>query len=306
MEVPCGQCWSCRLSRSREWATRLVKEAMYWKEEERSFITLTYAPEYLPHDHSVNVKDFQKFMKRLRKHFNYPRLKYFHCGEYGTECKNCGKSKPVCERSECNNFQAQLGRPHYHAILYGVKWDDLTEFKRTKAGELIYRSATLENLWKKGHCSIGNLTFESCAYVARYVMKKINGQQAENHYKKILDVNSQTGEIYSVDLTPEYITMSRNPAIAKEYFEDYMKEIVATDSLLLQRKGKAYPVRPPRYFSKRLEKKDPTALEHIKTERLRKRQRLKKEFTEERALIKETIKKLKMSEITRDYEDFHE
>jgi hypothetical protein len=32
-----------------------------------SFITLTYDPEHLPEDGSLNVLHFQKFMKRLRK-----------------------------------------------------------------------------------------------------------------------------------------------------------------------------------------------------------------------------------------------
>jgi hypothetical protein len=306
MEVPCGQCWSCRLARSREWATRLVKEAMYWPEEKRSFITLTYAPEHLPHNQSVDVKEFQKFMKRLRKHFGHPKLKYFHCGEYGKECRTCGKSKPVCERQQEHEFKPQLGRPHYHSILYGIQWNDLEEFKRTKAGELIYKSETLNKLWGKGFCSIGNLTFESCAYVARYVMKKVNGDMAKEHYKKEVDICPNTGQINNIDLTPEYITMSRNPAIAKEYFSDYQDEIIATDSLLLNRKGQTYPVRPPRYFSKIIEKSNPNALAHIKTERLRKRQQQKDEFTEARADVKQTIKKLKMSEITRDFEEFHE
>ena len=52
MEVPCGQCWSCRLARSREWATRLIKEATNLPEEQRTFITLTYNNENLPKDGS--------------------------------------------------------------------------------------------------------------------------------------------------------------------------------------------------------------------------------------------------------------
>jgi len=35
-----------------------------------------------------------------------------------------------------------------------------------------------------GHCEIGALTFESAAYVARYIMKKVNGDLAAEHYKR--------------------------------------------------------------------------------------------------------------------------
>ena len=100
--------------------------------------------------------------------------------------------------------------------------------------------------------------------------------------------------------------MSRNPAIAKEYFEDYMHEIKATDSLILSRKNKTIEVSPPRYFSKLLEKQDPIALEHIKTNRLKKRQRLNKQFTESQAEVSKTIKQIKMQKVTRDFEDYHE
>ena len=304
MQVPCGQCTPCRLARSREWASRLVKEAMYWRPEETSFITLTYAPEYLPKDESINVVHFQKFMKRLRKHFTGQKIKYFHCGEYGTECKNCKKSKFACE---CGNYIQGLGRPHYHAIIYGVDWDDKQPWKTTKAGSTIYRSPTLEKLWVMGHSSIGDLTFESCAYVSRYIMKKINGkQEQEGHYIKELSINHETGEIVTSKLTPEYITMSRNPAIAKEYFYDFMQEIANNDSILLSRKGTVYETKPPRYFDKQLEKQDPTALELIKTARLRRQRANKADNTPERCEIKAQLKQLKMSEVTRDFEDYHE
>jgi len=65
LELPCGQCIGCRLERSREWAIRMVHEASM--HEDNCFITLTYAPEYLPPDGSLVKSDFQKFMKRLRK-----------------------------------------------------------------------------------------------------------------------------------------------------------------------------------------------------------------------------------------------
>ena len=46
-------------------------------------------------------------------------------------------------------------------------------------------SETLTKLWGKGgerQQTIGDVTFQSAAYVAGYVQKKINGQQKDTHY----------------------------------------------------------------------------------------------------------------------------
>ena len=319
MEVPCGQCWSCRLARSREWATRLVKESTNWPEQQRTFITLTYNNENLPEDGSLQVEDYQDFMKALRYHFSketktkriYPKIKYFHCGEYGETCKTCNTSYIMHKQSKsgkkytgCNNFIKGLGRPHYHAILFGVTFDDLEEYKKTKSGELIYKSETLNKIWGKGFCSVGQVTFESCAYVARYIMKKITGENAELHYQKPTGINKETGEVITTPVKPEYITMSRNPAIAKEWAEKYLTDIGKNDSILLQRKGKAFETQPPRYFLKLLEKEDPIKYEILKAKRRIKKQQNREENTDERSLIKERLKQIQTKNLTREFEDY--
>ena len=320
MEVPCGQCWSCRLARSREWATRLIKEATNWPEEQRTFITLTYNNENLPEDGSLHVEDFQNFMKALRYHFSIlksdgtrrnPKLKYFHCGEYGETCKTCNTSYIMHKESKsgkkytgCNNFIKGLGRPHYHAILFGVTFEDMEEFKRTKSGELIYKSNTLDKIWDKGYCSIGQVTFESCAYVARYIMKKVTGEQSEQHYQKPTGIDTETGEVITTPVKPEYITMSRNPAIAKEWANKYLTDIAKNDSVLLERKGKAFETQPPRYFLKLLEKEDPIKYELLKSQRRIKKAQNKSDNTDERSLIKERLKQIQTKNLTRNFEDY--
>jgi hypothetical protein len=77
IDVPCGQCIGCRLERSRQWAMRCVHEASLY--DDNCFITLTYGNESLEdwrgrgipsHSrYSVNIGEFQRFMKRLRKRF---------------------------------------------------------------------------------------------------------------------------------------------------------------------------------------------------------------------------------------------
>ena len=126
--------------------------------ERSAFITLTYDEEHLPQDGGLDVSHFQKFMKRLRK--KRGKVRFFHCGEYGD----------------------MKGRPHYHAILFGIDfWDDqvLVEEKNDNP---YYISAELAQLWPFGQHRIGEVTFESSAYVARYIMKKITGKQAPEHY----------------------------------------------------------------------------------------------------------------------------
>jgi len=295
--VPCGQCWSCRLQKSRDWAVRLVKEASYWPEDKRLFITLTYNPENLPeygllskpvldeNGKQIKQSHFQGFMKNLRDHFKYPKLKYFHCGEYGD----------------------QLGRPHYHAIIFGIKFDDMEEFKRTKARELIYKSKTLENIWGKGFCSIGQVTFESCAYVARYIMKKRTGEQADAHYTKIIDLDEETGEIKkTVKVPPEYITMSRNPAIAKEYYDDYHTDIFPHDRVVIKRGDKPIVSKPPRYFLKQLEKADPDMYNQVKAKRKEESKKHSEDQTPERSWAIEQVKKAQTKNLERHFESHHD
>ena len=47
-EVGCGKCRACRVSRTREWAVRLLHEQTGW--EKAVFLTLTYREEDLPGD----------------------------------------------------------------------------------------------------------------------------------------------------------------------------------------------------------------------------------------------------------------
>lgn len=156
LQVPCGQCVGCRLERSRQWAIRCVHEASL--HQHNCFITLTYADEHLPPNNSLVYEHFQLFMKRLRKKYG-EGIRFYMCGEYG------------------ENF----GRPHFHACLFGHNFPDLKLWKTVNKQKL-YRSAELETLWPFGHSSVGTVTFESAAYVARYILKKVSGEAAERHY----------------------------------------------------------------------------------------------------------------------------
>lgn len=232
VELPCGQCIGCRLERSRRWAVRLMHEAQL--HEASSFLTLTYSDQNVPVDGSLRVEDFQLFMKRLRRGSSSP-LRFFHCGEYG-------------ERN---------GRPHYHVCLFGDDFARDRELVRTtKRGDSLYWSPTLTRAWRLGYAWIGDLTFESAAYVARYCLKKaavtqgVEGLEArKGAYKKWLDGRS-----------PEYVTMSRRPGIGAKWFEKFGREVYPSDSVVMR----GQEMLPPPYYDKLLEKVDPLLFENVK------------------------------------------
>lgn len=210
VDIPCGQCIGCRLERSRQWAMRCVMESQMHRDN--SFITLTYRDEDLPDDGSVSVRTMQLFMKRLRKEYSHQKIRFFLCGEYGSK-----------------NF-----RPHYHALLFGLRFADARVWSR-RNNSTLYRSDTLERLWPHGFSTIGDVTFDSAAYCARYVLKKVTGQDSREHY----------GERH-----PEFVTMSRRPGIGAEWYARYQSDVYPGDTVILRDGVK---MRPPKYFDRLFE-----------------------------------------------------
>lgn len=233
LTVPCGQCIGCRLERSRQWAVRMMHEAS--QHEQNSFVTLTYSPEFLPPYGSLRKSDFQKFMKRLRKRFAPQRVRFFHAGEYGDG----------------------LGRPHYHACLFGLGFPDAVT-STVRGGHPVWRSDELSALWGLGLAEGGSVTFESAAYVARYVTKKVTGGNAEAHYSS---VDPATGEVVQVE--PEYATMSRRPGIGAGWYERFSKEVYPADEVVMR----GALMKPPRYYDLTLEKESPELFAAVKRSR---------------------------------------
>ena len=200
------------------------------------FITLTYSPENLPKDESLSLKEFQKFLKRYRKSTKNS-VRFFGCGEYG----------------------GKLTRPHYHLILFNADLGETKQVGRNKAGHPLYSSEMIAKSWPFGYNWVGELTFQSAAYTARYILKKINGKDSITHYNHI---DEQTGEIYSSKL-PEFVTMSRRPGIGKEFYNRYKNDIYPRDQVVID--NKKYPV--PAFYDKLLAQDDPKLLEELKVKR---------------------------------------
>lgn len=257
MSVPCGQCVGCRLERSRQWAMRCVHEASL--HEDNCFITLTYANEHLPPDGSLDKRAFQLFMKRLRKRFSDERIRYYHCGEYGD----------------------RYGRPHYHACLFGFDFADKVAWT-VRAGFPVWRSPDLEILWPFGNSEIGSVTFESAAYVARYIMKKITGNGAAAHYGP---------------RTPEYTTMSRRPGIGRPWFDRYGSEVYPADSVVMR----GVLMKPPRYYD--LQHELQNGPESLEVARSRRRKRRREDETPERLAVREKCTEARLSRLERKMEN---
>lgn len=270
VEIPCGGCVGCRLDRSGQWAIRLHHESKL--HETSCFVTLTYDDLHLPDSGSLVKKHCQDFMKRLRRrhayHNNGAQLRYYLCGEYGDD----------------------TGRPHYHAILFGVDFADKRKHSKGSNGDQIYTSEVLDGLWRFGHCYIGSVTPESCGYVSRYIMKKVTGDLAEDHYRR---VNLETGEVF--DLLPEYNDMSRRPGIGKGYFDQYKKDFFPRDSAVV--KGKERKV--PKYYDRLLERSDPDLLDEIKSIRVEKSLLRQSDNTDLRLKVRERVARARIQSLKR-------
>lgn len=264
IKIPCGHCIGCRLDRSLHWAMRCMCEAKLHKEN--SFITLTYDNENLKKSseiRSLNKKDFDKFLAKLREGIRYhygKEIRFYACGEYGD----------------------LYGRPHYHAAIFGYAFPDRTYLK-TINGVRLYTSAFLSKYWKSGFSTVGDLTMESAAYVARYVTKKIYGPSADCRYK---------------GRTPEYTQMSRRPGVGRRYYETYKESIYAIDGVMVK-PGKV--IKPGRYFDSIYDTTNQKELEEIKKKRLEKVN--EDDNTFQRLKVKEQIKQHQFKKLKRSYEN---
>lgn len=256
--VPCGQCIGCRLERSRQWAMRCLHEASL--HEENCFLTLTYEDANLPKSGSLVKKDFQDFMKRLRKRYEPKKIRYYMCGEYGDE-----------------NL-----RPHYHCCLFNHDFADKTIWT-VRNGNSLYTSETLSKLWGHGYCVIGDVTFDSAAYVARYIMKKVTGPHAEFHYG---------------DLVPEYNNMSQG--IGKEWYEKFKDDCFPSDFIVVN--GKKMGV--PKYYEYLLDKDDPELLKLLKARRKYELSKVDEEELSARRLdVKQVCRQSKVNLLSRRFDN---
>lgn len=262
LELGCGRCVGCRLSRASSWAVRCQHEAQLF--ERNAFVTLTYDDDHMPEHGSLRYSDVQKFFKRLRKrrrgydaspNGEFP-IRFFVAGEYGS----------------------QSWRPHYHALLFNFDFEDKSGF-----GEGTFRSPELEALWPFGSSLLGPVTPASAAYVARYSLKKVYGREASESFYSWTERSS--GEMCEV--RPEFAVMSRKPGLGSWWLDRYCSDVLPRDYVVVEGRK----VKVPRYYLDQYAKRFPELVEQIKEARYEKLKEMPlAERSVERRVVQEAVK----------------
>ncbi|AXL15037.1 replication initiator protein [Microviridae sp.] len=270
VEVPCGSCIGCRLERSRQWAVRCHHEASLY--DSNCFVTLTYSDQQLPCPPSIAVRPLQLFIKRLRKKYG-AGIRFFACGEYGQS-------------------GSRQWNPHYHLILFNHDFPDKKLWKENKHGDHVYISESLQSLWQdQGFTTTAGVTFQSAAYVSRYIMKKVTGEPAKDHYSW---VDPETGEV--LQLTPEFVTMSRRPGIGSGWYDKWSGDVFPDDFIIVDGKN----MRPPKYYDKLLEAEDAREHRKMKGKRTRGGKLHPEDQTPERRKVREKVKQAQIKHLGRE------
>ena len=225
--IPCGQCMECRLANARSWTVRILHECVL--HSRNSFITLTYNDDNLPENGTLVKKHVQDFMKNLRIKLQRRygvNIRFYCAGEYGSHTY----------------------RPHYHLIIFGFDFPDRRLHSRSKSGYNYYRSPLLEETWHYGFSSVGDVTYKSVAYVAKYVTKKLSGSISDFAYDGII---------------PEFAMMSRRPGVGHDFVLKYTDDIYNYDQV----EFKGFKTRPPVYYDNILAKIDPVRYVKVKDDR---------------------------------------
>jgi hypothetical protein len=214
---------------------------------------------------SVNKREVQLFMKRLRKRFG-SGIRFFACGEYGEK----------------------RDRPHYHALLFNHQFEDRKEWKRSGSGEMLYRSPSLELLWPYGYSSVGAATFQSAAYVARYMMKKVKGDLSQKAYAPTF--NPSTGEIS--ERSPEFALMSQS--LGKKWFEKWSDDVYPSDEVVID----SVPQKPPKFYDGLAETMEEYHIERIK--RARKARARARDEGVDRLRVREKVQEARIWQLRRE------
>lgn len=255
--IPCGKCIGCRLDYAKEWANRGYLECM--TSENNWFITLTYDDEHLNTPEEMTTSDeitftelqendwkgtlwpadLKQFMKNLRqilsREHDHAGIKFMAAGEYG-------------EQGE---------RPHFHVILYNCPlptetfYDSRIDWKK----DVYWKCDIIDRAWGKGIAEVGEANWNTIGYTARYITKKLNGEESEYFY-------AAKGQIR------EFMRTSKRPAIAREYFDKNMLQIYDNDKVLIVNKSGCHWQTPPKYFDRLFKELDPNRWKEIQGRRI--------------------------------------
>lgn len=203
LPLPCGKCPNCKRRRVSDWSVRLQEEDNVSLSSH--FVTLTYNTDHVPISPNgfmtLNKRDFQLFMKRLRKSLpkNSPKIKYYCAGEYGEK----------------------TNRPHFHAIMFNVPDIEL-----------------INDAWQLGTVHVGSVSEASVKYTAKYIDKdkRIPMFKNDDRIREFSLKSKGLGESY---LTPEKVKYHKDditrlfvilPDGIKAPLPRYYRDKIYTDS----------------------------------------------------------------------------
>jgi len=285
--LPCSKCQGCRLQKSKQWALRSLHE--FKSVGKGVFLTLTYDEQHVPTNFSVDLHETQRFMRKVRKRLRREhgpgfKVSFLAIGEYGD----------------------QMGRPHYHVLLFGFDFPDKTYYRTTSQGDRVYKSEMLSELWPYGLHEIGDITYKSAAYCARYTLKKINGPMADDYYRRVSPIDGNT---YNV--RPEFMTCSTKPGLGSSWFEKFkgdafqFGDVVSSDGEVVGRKlygdfliVDGHKVKPPAYYLKKLPEVEVQIVQRAR-KRFSLSPQVKFNNTPERLKVREEVQRLKAKRLYR-------
>lgn len=229
ISIPCGKCFNCLKSKSHGLLVRAVKEASCY--DFNSFITLTVSDENLEKvfpNGSLIHRPWQLFLKRLGKRLGKcPR--FLMCAEYG--------SKSL--------------RPHYHAVLFGVRFTDICVYPDGS----FTSSKLIQECWPFGQIQCADVNQERIAYVSGYTLKDYQLGRDHDFYD-------------SLGLAYPYFKWSRNPGLGAVWFDKFFRDsyklrdnwsdgvhsVDVVPHVVLGNKSSSFHIR---YFDERLALRDP-------------------------------------------------
>lgn len=310
IDIPCGQCLGCRLDYARQWADRCLVEMS--EHNENCFVTLTYDQDNVPqhpavdfdkdsgemkvvkgrYNNTLKPDDLTKFIKDLRYYVNRRIIGY-------KELKD-GSKKPiyrVLKQNQpgythiryyaCGEYGELYARPHYHICIFGWKPKDLSQdFEvsmplKSELGYDYYRSKFLDSVWNKGIVVVSDCSWETCAYTARYVTKKLKGSMADFYVKN--------------NIEKEFVRMSRKPGIGYNYIITHKDCYANFISNYLATENGSHRMNSIRFFDNYLDEMYPFDFEKIKKTR--------KEFNDFRKKLKQESTSLPLLDLLEQEEE---
>lgn len=224
MQVPCGKCADCLKERANQWYIRLHYENKV--ATSAYFVTLTYEVPKRTFNGllTVDKRDLQLYLKRLRKLDRTTGIKYYACSEYGEK----------------------FHRPHYHLIIFNVQ-DRNNLIRAWEINQEIGNDGSpIMDKVPIGKVDIGTVEPGSMRYVTGYIEKRIGIPQSDyDDRMPEFSLMSKNMGLYFIDHVASFNTLNQvgyTVLNGKKYnlsryyknkiFKDYEKAIIGEQNRL--------------------------------------------------------------------------